>query len=155
MEILKYYTLSKQEKEYWNKLMDETDWDAGKYLAWLLREDKFYEACGNNSEALLLVENDKLAAFCTYAEFDEIESENMKPWIGFVYTFPNFRGHRCSGTLVEYAVELARNDGFKSIYVSSEETGLYEKYGFEFVEWRTSIHGYETKVFKREFVSEA
>lgn len=150
MEIRNYYDLTKDEQIKILEQMDKTDWDAGKYLHWLLKENSFFNACGENSQALLLTENNELCAFCTLADMDEIDDDSMKPWIGFVYTFPNHRGKRYSGLLVEKAVEIAKENGCESIYVSSEEVGLYEKYGFSFLKDATSIHGYETQIFKKE-----
>lgn len=149
MKITEFYSLSENEQKYWNEKISQCDWDAGLYLADLIKNGDFKKVSGEHAEVLLLTEDDELAAFCTYVDFDEIESDAMKPWIGFVYTFPSFRGNRSSEKLVEYAVELAKKDGFDTIYVSSEETGLYEKYGFQFVEWHTSVHEYETKIYKR------
>lgn len=150
MEVIEFGLQNDEIKNSLLSQMWECDWDAGRYLHWMLSEKHFIETCGEGSKALMLVENGVLMAFCTLAPFDEIASDTMKPWIGFVYTFPKFRGRRCSGVLVEHAVELAKADGAESIYVSSEETGLYEKYGFAFLQKAMSVHGYETQIFKRD-----
>ena len=52
------------------------------------------------------------------------------PWVGFVYTFPAFRGKRHMGQLLDHAAVLARLEGKEAIYISTGETGLYEKYGY-------------------------
>ena len=150
MEIRTLNELTADEKAAVLAQMEKCDWDAGQYLCDVIREDSLEEQFGEDPVVLLLFEEDKLASFCTYVEFDEIESEDMKPWIGFVYTFPAFRGKRFSGALVEYAVGLARKDGYKKIYVSSEEIGLYEKYGFSRIGEARSVHDYDTGIFVRE-----
>ena len=147
MEIKKYHLLPKDEAEKYREKMNGCDWDAGRYLAYSLEDEKFFSFFGKDSEALLLTENDELLAFCTFAEIDEIDDESMKPWIGFVYTFPEHRGHRYSGVLIDYAKKLAHEKNNGKIYVSSEEKGLYEKYGFTFLKDAMSIHGYETQIF--------
>lgn len=150
MEIYEFYKLSEERKAHWLNEMSRCDWDAGGFLVWMLKNDKFKEYCGKDAEVLLAAEGESLAGFCTLAEHDEIVSDTMKPWIGFVFTFPKFRGRRCSGHLTEYAVGLAREAGYEKIYVSSEEKGLYEKYGFTFLEDAMSEHGYETQIFVRK-----
>ncbi|MCQ2484092.1 MAG: GNAT family N-acetyltransferase [Clostridia bacterium] len=150
MEILEYYKLSDEKKEYWKNELLKCDWDAGQYLHSLLDNGEFKSFCGENAEVLLAVEGDSLTAFCTLAEHDEIVSDEMKPWIGFVYTFPQFRGRRLSGLLTERAVGLAAEAGYEYVYVSSEEKGLYEKYGFEFLSDAMSEHGYMTQIFRRK-----
>jgi len=152
MEIKEYYKLEKKEQDKLRAEMGKCDWDAGQFLFSMLEKDEFFGFCGKKSETLLLVDDGRLAAFCTYAEHDEIYSDTMKPWIGFVYTFPEFRGRRASGMLCDYAAELAKKDGYESIYVSSEEKGLYEKYGFVFVADMMSQHEYMTQVFRRDLI---
>lgn len=127
--------------------MQSCDWDAGRYLGWLLADGKLEEEFGEGSDALLLTENGELLAFCTYAMQDEIDDVSMTPWIGFVYTFPEHRGHRYSEVLVEFAKAEAKKRGASAVYVSSEEKGLYEKYGFRFLKNGESIHGYTTQIF--------
>ena len=149
MEIKLYSALTPDEKENYVRQMAGCDWDAGRYLAGVASDERLDETFGDGARLLLLTENDTLCAYCTLVHTDEIESEDMHPWIGFVYTFPDFRGRRYSGILIEHAVTLAKNDGEKNVYVSSEEKGLYEKYGFTFVRTMHSIHGYDTGVFIR------
>jgi predicted acetyltransferase len=55
------------------------------------------------------------------------------PWIGFVYTFPQYRGHRHMGKLISYAEQIAKSNGFSNIYISTNQEGIYEKYGFSFI----------------------
>lgn len=149
MEIKEFYKLNEAEQEYWTTELAKCDWSAGEFLHELVSEKKFHDFCGKGSEVLIMTEGEKLASFCTFAEHDEIPDDSMKPWIGFVYTFPEFRGNRCSGKLCEYAAEMAKKAGYKTVYVSSEEKGLYEKYGFTFLDNMMSQHGYTTQVFKR------
>ena len=150
MEIKEYSKSSEVEQRCFYEKMRACDWDAGQYLGWLLKTGEFNKVSGSFGEALILTDNGEMASYCTLVEFDEIESDDMKPWIGFVYTFPEYRGRRCAGQLIEYAVNMAKQAGFTQVFVSSEEKGLYEKYGFTYICEMQSIHGYQTGVFKRE-----
>lgn len=150
MEIKEFSKVTPDEQRCFYEKMRACDWDAGQYLGWLLKTGEFNKVSGSFGEALILTDNGEMASYCTLVEFDEIESDDMKPWIGFVYTFPEYRGRRCAGKLIEYAVNAAKQAGFTRIFVSSEEKGLYEKYGFTYVCNMQSVHGYETGVFKRE-----
>ena len=91
-----------------------------------------------------------LLAFCLLTQKDEMEDETLYPWVGFVYTFPEHRGHRHSQTLIDHACARAREQGYRRIYLTSNEIGLYEKYGFRFLENRATIWGEDTQVFFRE-----
>ena len=124
------------------------DWRAAAFLYEMLQKDELRTRCGANTRLLLGMEGKDLAAFCTLAERDEVDSA-LAPWIGFVYTFPQFRGGRRGGALIDHVCKLAGNDGFARVYVSTNEIGLYEKYGFEFLEAATDIWGGQTRVYVR------
>ena len=127
MEILSYYDTIKP--EWWLRKIGESDWVAGQYLHQLLAEDRFHAATGEKAKLLLLTDGSGLAAFCTYAEKDDIPDTDLTPWLGFAYTFPACRGRRLMGKLIAKARELAREDGFDTLYIATGEEGLYEKYG--------------------------
>ena len=153
MEILQFYKLS--DTKPWVEKISESDWRAGKYLAELLEKGSLRQLCGENTEVLLLTENDSLLSFCTLAETDEIADSGLSPWIGFVYTFPEYRGKRLIGQLIERACEIAAMSGQKAIYVSTNQPGLYEHFGFTDTGMRkTSIYGELSMIYKRELAKE-
>lgn len=97
----------------------------------------------------ILLTNDKeLVSFCTLAEEDDIRDSGLTPWIGFVYTFPQYRGNRYAVILLEHGYETAKNYGAKQIYISTGETGLYEKYGYTFYKIMKDAHGEDSRVYK-------
>lgn len=137
-------------RRHWIDEIAKSDWRAGKYLAELLENDKFKELCGEDSEVLLLTENDRLISFCTFAEQDEIPDTDMKPWLGFVCTFPEYRGNRYIGKLIEHACTIAAEQGYDTIYVSTDQQGLYEKFGFEYTGIvKATIYGDNSLIYKK------
>lgn len=148
MEITEFY--GSDRKEYWLEQIGKSDWRAGQYLCELLRDGKLRELCGESAQVLLLTEGDDLVAFCTFADNDDIDAPELKPWVGFVYTFPSYRGHRYMGLLLEHAYQLARDKRFPHIYISTGETGLYEKYGYSFWKTMPDIYGEESRVYRIE-----
>ena len=135
-------------RELWLAQMENCSWRAGRYLYTLLKEGRFQEQYGKTSRVLLLTDGEKLAAFCSYAEKDEIPDTELKPWLGFVYTDPEYRGRRLMGRLIARVKELAREDGSDALYISSEEQGLYEKYGAAYIRTMKTNRGEETRVFR-------
>lgn len=176
MRIIEYFEQTKELQQYLRQQIVQGDWRAAKYLYEALEQGKLKEQYGESTRLLLLVGNapnvtaaetvreeseddaaeglqaPELFAFCTLAERDEIAEEetkpDMKPWIGFVYTYPAHRGNRYSENLIRQACELAKQDGYEKVYLSSNEIGLYEKYGFVFLGKRNTIWGEETQVFE-------
>lgn len=150
MKAVTYASLDSDKKQDALDKLAFCDWDAGLYLRDCIINDDICRSFGSFCDILLLYDGEGIASFCTYAEIDEIDDDTKKPWIGFVYTFPQFRGRRCAGRLIEFAEDKAIADGFNKIYISSEEKGLYEKYGYRFLENARSVHGYDTQIFVKE-----
>lgn len=148
MEIIDYFETD--DKDYWLSEIKKSDWRAGKFLHELLTENKLKDLCGKSTKVLMLTENKKLVSFCTYAEQDDIREPSLTPWVGFVYTFPEFRGKRCMGKLLDYAHTLAKKEGCSHIYISTGENGLYEKYGYIFWKIMKDADGHDSRVYKIE-----
>ena len=146
MDIISYYQTVNP--AWWLKKIGGSDWIAGQYLHRLLTEDRFRETYGETSEVLLLTNGSSLAAFCTYAEQDDIPDTDLTPWLGFAYTFPDYRGRRLMGKLIGRAKELARRDGKDYLYVCSQEKGLYEKYGAKAVARMKDRRGEDSRVLR-------
>lgn len=159
MKIIEYFESSC--KEHWLSEIGKSDWRAGQYLHKLLAEGKLSSYAGEGAKVLLLADIDEgaseaeaaeaaapLAAFLVYGSRDEIDAPDLKPWIGFVYTFPFYRGQHLMGALIERACELARLDDCDTLYVSTEEVGLYEKYGFTYWKDMSNVWGEMTRVYR-------
>ena len=148
LSIKDYFQLEVPEQKFWLSKIGESDWRAGKYLFQLLFDGDFKNHCGEKSKIFLLTQGDSLISFCSFAERDEIPDSELTPWIGFVYTFPAFRGKRRIGRLIEHIYRLAKNQGFKQIYISTDQKGLYEKFGFSFLQTMTERRGEKSFVYQ-------
>ena len=148
MNVIEYFGL--ENKEYWLSKIGESDWDAGVFLHGLLRDQKLKELVGEKSRVLMLVDGDQLISFCTLAEKDDIQPTSLTPWIGWLYTFPKYRGRRFAGKLLCHAESLARADGADKVYISTNHEGLYEKYGYEFFGVMKDIGGEDSRVYAKE-----
>ncbi len=147
MEIIEYY--KSQNQEYWRSEIGKGDWSAAKLLWSWLEKDELKANCGSSAEVYLLTDGNALVSFAVLAEQDEVVAPELSPWIGFVYTFPQYRGRHCAGELIEHICGVLKNAGEKQVYVSTEEVGLYEKYGFEFWQMMTTREGKPTRVYVR------
>ena len=147
MNIIEFYESANREK--WLSQIRLCDWKAGPFLCELIDKDKFYSTLGESSKLFLLTDKDKLVSFCTLCEKDEIHDTEFTPWVGFVYTFPESRGKRCIGLLFDKALSAAKQSGYENVYISTDQIGLYEKYGFEFVRMMKTIYGGESRVYRK------
>lgn len=146
MEIKDFFLL--EDKEYWLKKIGESDWRAGKYLCEILSKNQFNDMYGKTSKVFLLIEGKELVSFCTYSEKDEVDDGSMTPWIGFVYTFPAFRGKRRIGKLIEHIYLLAKSEGHRFLFISTDQKGLYEKFGFKYLTTTKTVQNEDTLVYR-------
>lgn len=147
MKVINYFDSDNQ--QHWLDELGRSDWRAGAFLRHLLSSGTFFDAAGEHSRVLLLTDGDELISFCTFSEKDDIQPTDLTPWVGFVYTFPAHRGRRFAGLLFDEVERLAREEGVKEVYLSTNHIGLYEKYGFEFKTMLDDMDGQPSRVYVR------
>lgn len=151
MDIIDYFKSDKP--DYWLAEIKKGDWRAIPTLVRFIEENSFNENLGKGT-LLLLTEGDRLLSFVTFAERDSIEDDSLSPWVGFVYTFPEHRGHRYVGKLIRRCEEIAAENGVPTIFVCTDHVGLYEKYGFSYIESRVDIYGDDSRIYRKNISEE-
>lgn len=144
MKIINYFDCN--DREHWLSEIKKSDWGATPTLVGFLENGTFFEMLGDGV-LLLLTDGDKLVSFLTFARNDCIDDKSLYPWIGFVFTFPEYRGHRYAGRLIERCEETAREHSVKNIYICTDHIGLYEKYGYSYLENRIDIYGEDSRIY--------
>ncbi len=149
LEVISFYDSDRQ--EHWLEEIKRSDWGGGISLYNRILNDTLIDKIGEGSRVLLLVDGDELISFCTYAKLDNIQPTDLTPWMGYVYTFPEHRGHHYLNYLFEEIERLAKQDGVAQIYISTDHTGLYEKYGCEYLTEMKDVHGEPARVYVKRF----
>ncbi len=134
------------ERQNWIDQIRVCDWRAAKFLAEMLAQGDFHKALGNGS-LFIMADGEQLVSFCTLTQRDCIKDDALFPWIGFVFTAPEYRGNRYSGKIITYACDEAKKMGYQKVYLATDHVGLYEKYGFTYLESRTDIYGEESRIY--------
>ena len=132
---------------------DGCSWRAGAYLAVLMRENRFagwervIAAFDGETEA----GSARPVGFCTLTAKDEMpETCVYTPFIGFVFVDEAYRGRRISGEMIAAASEYAKTLGYTNIYITSDEQGLYEKYGFTCIGTVETVWNEITQLFEKQ-----
>lgn len=148
VQVIHFYEAGQPEK--WLEALARCDWGAGRFLYTLLREGRFRTLCGAAAEVMLLTVGEELVSFCTLAEKDDIRDTELTPWIGFVYTFPSWRGQGCAGSLIGHACSEAARRGADAVYISTNAEGLYERYGGKWIGMMRDMNGEPSRVYRIE-----
>lgn len=147
MQVIEYFSCDRP--EYWLSQIEKSDWEAGKFLHELLSKKILSDIVGEHPKVLMLTDGDKLISFCTYSEKDDIQPTPLTPWMGFVYTFPQYRGHRYVGRLFQEIEKIAKAENIHDIFISTNHTGLYEKYGCEFYQIMKDVNDEPSRVYRK------
>ena len=147
MQLLNLHNIIEQKQ--WIDKIRACDWSAAKFLANLLEQDKFHEVLGEGN-LFLMVEEENVVAFCTLTRKDCIDDDSLFPWIGFVFTSQEYRGQRYSGVVIDYACNKAKEQGFDTVYLATDHIGLYEKYGFSYIESRMDGYNEMSRIYCRK-----
>ena len=81
-------------------------------------------------DAYIAVEKGKVVGGYTLAVKEILWSEDKGLWIATLYVDPAFRGRHLSPVLLAHARRQGGRLGFERIYLASEHSNYYEKYGF-------------------------
>lgn len=149
MDILLYDQAAA--RAHWLAELRLADWEAGALLCRMLDEGTLERDLGEGAEVILLTDGDRLVSYCTFAPYDDVcDDRSETPWIGFVYTFPAYRGRHCAGQLLAYCEQLAARAGKQYVYISTPHVGLYEKYGYDFHRHANDYLGNACRVYRKE-----
>lgn len=151
MKIIDFFEASN--REALTEQIAQADWGAARFLAKLLRQGAFHTTLGEGGKLLLLLDGEKIVSFVTLTPKDCIDDDTLFPWLGFFFTYPEYRGHRYGGKLLNHGAEEARKMGYKRVYLATDHIGLYEKYGFVYRENRVDIYGDDSRIYIKELDS--
>ncbi len=91
----------------------------------LLRDGRFETVLGTGGKLFLLCDGDELVSFVPLPHQDCIA--DIRPFPGwFVFTAPEYRGHRYSEQIISHACEEARRQGHEKVYLATDHIGFYE-----------------------------
>ena len=80
----------------------------------------------------LCLENDQIAGGLGVIENDFHNRKDLTPNVCAVYTEEAHRCQGIAGNLLTMAVEDLRHKGISPVYLLTDHTGFYERYGWEF-----------------------
>lgn len=147
-KIIEYFSLSLDKQEYWMKELEKADWSAGASLCRRIQTNDLTSKTLEDPKLFLMVNNqNELMAYCVLSKQDDIADFSLSPWIGYVYTYPKFRGKRLIFELLDYVEKQAIQQNASHVYISTGHEGLYEKGGYTFLKLAQNIHGEISRIY--------
>lgn len=125
---------------------ENCSWVAGKHMAGLIRQKLFEEW-----ESMFFARyEDRIIGYCTIRKTDYYPENKYSPWISGVFVDENYRGHRVSQRMINFAEQYAKTIGFHKVYIPSGMIGFYEKYGYTYLDDLVNYAGDIEHVFYKE-----
>ncbi len=81
----------------------------------------------------LCLDGEKIIGGMGVIENDFQDRKDLSPNVCAVYTDEKYRGQRVAGNLLDMVVEDMRSKGILPVYLVTDHTGFYEKYGWKFL----------------------
>ena len=78
------------------------------------------------------MESGQIIAGMGVIENDFHDRKDLAPNVCAVYTEPDFRGRGLAGALLNFVCEDMAGRGITTLYLLTDHTGFYERYGWEF-----------------------
>jgi len=79
---------------------------------------------------------------------DLISRQDLFPWLGCVFIEKVYRGKQLGSKLLEHGREEAKKFGYKTLYLTTDHDGYYEKYGWQRIEDGYEFDGDSTRIYK-------
>lgn len=125
----------------------EAHWPA--CMPWIKKHmQTVLETKGPIPDAYIAVENGKIVGGYTLAIKTILYGEEKGLWIATLYVDPAFRGKHLSPILIAHARRRGGELGYEKIYLASEHTNYYEKYGFYTIGPDACAWGEPTQMFE-------
>ena len=81
----------------------------------------------------LCLDGDKIIGGLGVIENDFHDRKDLTPNVCAVYTDEEYRGQGIAGKLLNFVVDDMKSKGVSPIYLVTDHTGFYERYGWEFL----------------------
>ena len=102
----------------------------------------------------LLLKDDKIVGSYGLIENDFMVRKDLFPWLCALYIEECERGMALGSKLLAHGRHEAEKLGFDKLYLCTEHTNYYERYGWRFFGFEESEWGGKTRVYETEIETE-
>jgi N-acetylglutamate synthase-like GNAT family acetyltransferase len=134
------------------------DWFASKWSIDRNEYEKSFYDCINKNDSLpqwylVLDKNDEIVGGCGLIQNDFVDRTDLFPYLCALFVEEKARGNALGARLLENARIDGARLGFNKLYLCTDHTSYYEKYGWKYIAvgyhpWGSTSRIYETTTIK-------
>lgn len=99
---------------------------------------------------LLYTDDGKIAGGAGLITNDFISRMDLYPWLCALYVEPPYRGNGHAGLLLKRAAQDARAAGFGALYLCTDHTQFYERYGLHYIGDGYHPWGHRSRIYEMQ-----
>jgi GNAT superfamily N-acetyltransferase len=103
-------------------------------------------------QTFVAVENDKVLGTISLWRCDLQSRQDIFPWLGGLYVDGIYRKQGIGAALQKHAFEVAHNLGYKELYMFTELTGYFERFGWSYLEEIPNEFGEMVKLYRKDLI---
>ena len=114
----------------------------------------YYDAIAHSSEAdkplprfYLMLKQDEIVGCYALLTNDLISRQDLYPWLGCLFVEESERGNEQGNILMQHGIAEASRLGFKTLYLTTDHDGYYEKYGWQRMEDGFDLSGVAGRIY--------
>lgn len=134
------------------------NWFASKWGIERGEYEKSFDECLKGSGMLpqwyvLLDETGKIAGGCGLIQNDFIDRTDLFPYLCALFVEPRARGHELGAVLLDHARREGARLGFAKLYLCTDHTSYYERYGWRFIGMGRSSGGGTARIYEADTIA--
>lgn len=98
----------------------------------------------------LMLQCDRIIGCYGLITNDFISRQDLYPWLCALYVDPDFRGAQLGSRLLTHGRQEAARLGFAQLYLATNHTCYYEKYGWSFIGTGYHPWGESSRIYRQE-----
>lgn len=133
------------------------DWFASKWGIDRKEYEKSFDDCLNQNEALpqwyvLLDEAGEIVGGCGLIQNDFVDRIDLFPYLCALFIEPRARGRALGAALLEHARKEGSRLGFQKLYLCTDHTSYYERYGWHMIGTGRNTGGGTSRIYEADTI---
>jgi len=96
----------------------------------------------------LLLKDEKVVGCYALLTNDLVSRQDLFPWLGCLFIEESDRGQQLGNMLMQHGIAEAGKLGFKTLYLTTDHDGYYEKYGWQRIEDCYDFWGNSSRIYQ-------